>query len=504
MTPAATATKKEKPKKFEKEPLEFTWREFMWPLAFMLTMSMLGLRFPLAWLFLPIILLNRFKFDRYDLMIQLTIFLGGYSFMPKINGVAMVITAISVTAIIILRKPPILKKTLIAIAAYFIALIIFASTSYESMSVQLQGIYVYMAIMWLFVPFMCFSGRDFDIKKFFRKVYIYALIACIFYIIDSVILGGLFLVPADPSWGTFDIVSTFDNPYIQPLSFNFIRRWPPGLYILILLVYPTARLFKLRPWMWIVILGAVLVSRTFTFTIALIVGYIFCRGTGKQLVIYTVSFLVAGVALYFIDGMLPETTLEGNTDAVTKSSTLRIKSQVDQFIDLDPSKADEETLAALGTGRGAQIIPKLELLFSMHREWIGLGFLSRDLTTSTRYRIDNELYSNPEEADEVATGVESTPFQIMLDIGFLGLIVHLLFFAALWLIVRRLRNSAYFLSVMLIFMLMGISGFSGLIRIDGLLWTSIVYAAVILNDKRSLPGFDLPPIRRKAHQTLLS
>lgn len=471
----------------------------MWPLAFMLSMSMIGLHFPLGYLLLPIILINRFKNDRYDFIIQLTIFFGGYSLMTASDvylNLFNIIFILNITAMILIRKVPIIKHVLILCLLYAAALITFAMLSDESFAVQSMALRYYLIILYLFVPFLVFSGREFDIKILFRKLFIYAFIFCAFYLIDCIVLNGIFFLPNDPSWATYKITSTFYDPWIHPFSFSFPRRWPPGLYILLLLVYPAARYYKMNWWQWGLIIGGLMVSRTFTFTLAFIIGYIACGATGRQLVRYGFLFIVAFVALYFVDGMLGEATIEGDGDIVTKSSALRIKSQVDQFISLN--EADEETLAALGTGRGAQIIPKLELLLKYDRQWIGFGFLSREMTKSNKYIIENELYGNPDEEVEVATGVESTPFQVILDIGIIGLIVHLLFFFALWFVIRKLPHSIFFLSTMLLFMFVGISGMSGLIRTGGQLMAGLAYAAVILNSKRQLPGFNLPPLRQNA------
>lgn len=483
--------------KFDRVPLDLKGREFLWPLAFMLTLTMIGLQFPLGWLFLPLILINRLRFDRYDFMIQLTLFLGGYSVMPKVNGIYMIVFYLGLLCMLLLHKPLILKKALWLCVFYFVGLTAIALTSDEAFRIQFQGLSVYMAIVYLFVPFVIFSGRDFDLRYFIRRLYIYAFIFCGYYVVDCVLLDGVFFLAADPSWATYGVESTFYNPWIKPLSFGFVRRWPPGLYILILLVYPTARMLKLKTWQLLLVLAAVLVCRTFTVTMALIVGYIFCRSKGRQILWYGIGFVVALVGAYHIDGMLPEVNFEGEEGVVTKQSALRVKSSFDQFLDLDVGKADEESLAALGTGRGAQIIPKLELLYRLDRQWLGFGFLSRNLTKSQKYVIENELYNNPEQAEEVATGVESTFFQVLLDVGITGLIVHVLFLIGLYLIVRRLPFGLYFLSCELLFVFIGISGFSGMIRIDGLIMVSMVFAAVIMNEKRRLDGFSLPPLKRR-------
>lgn len=483
--------------KFVRVPLDLKGKDFLWPLAFMLTLTMIGLQFPLGWLFLPLILLNRLRFDRYDLMIQLTLFLGGYSIMPKVNGIYMIVFYLGVICMLLLHKPPVLKKAMWLCIFYFAALTAIALTSDEAYSIQFQGLSVYMAIVYLFVPFVIFSGREFDIRLFIRKLYIYAFIFCGYYVIDCVLLNGVFFLAADPSWATYGVESTFFNPWIKPLTFGFVRRWPPGLYILFLLVYPTARMFKLKTWQLLLILAAILVCRTFTVMVALVLGYLLCRSKGRQVLWYNLGFIGGLVALYHIDSMLPEVNFEGEEGVVTKQSTLRVKSSFDQFLDLDIDKADEESLAALGTGRGAQIIPKIELLYRLDRQWLGFGFLSRNLTKRQKYVIENELYNNPEQAEEVATGVESTFFQVLLDVGIVGLIVHVLFLVALYLIVCRLPFGLYFLSCELLFVFVGISGFSGMIRIDGLIMVAMVFAAVIMNEKRQLTGFSLPPIKHK-------
>lgn len=486
-------------KKSSLEPLALTRSDWTWPLLFMLSMSMLGLKFPLGYLFVPLILFNRFRHDKYDFIIQLTILLGGYSLYNPFDvfGYPLFVPMLlSIAAITILRKNFVIKKTLAICLIYLLGILYFVMQSEERFSVQLTGIIHYMSIIYLFVPFIIFSGQEFDIRIFFRHLLVYAFIFCAYYIIDCAIMGGMFFLPYDISWATFDAFSVFYNPRIDILSFEFPRRWPPGIYILMLTAYPLAKIFKITWWQWALIAGAMVVCRTFTFTIAFVLGFIMCRAKARQLMFYAIGFIVAMTALYFIDGTMGEVTVtnaDGEDGIETTSSALRIKSQIDQIIFFDEN--DEETLAQLGTGRGAQIIPKLELLYKYDRQWIGLGFLDRVRTTSTKYIIENELYNNPEVADEVATGVESVPFQIVLDIGILGLIVHILFFVFIWLSIRKLPHSGLFLSTICLFAIIGISGMEGLIRKDSLILVGLAFAAVVLNDKRNIGGFELPPVR---------
>ena len=39
--------------KLKREPLNLTWADYRWPLLFLLSMSMMGLRFPLGYLLVP-------------------------------------------------------------------------------------------------------------------------------------------------------------------------------------------------------------------------------------------------------------------------------------------------------------------------------------------------------------------------------------------------------------------------------------------------------------------
>lgn len=499
-TAAARQYKKEaKETRRHKEPLVIEGREYLWPTLFMLSLSLVGLQMPLGLIFVAVLLLRSFKENRYDFIIQLTIFIGGYSLLTEgdtyINLSLLTFTA-SIIAILILRKPAILKKTLIWLAIYAIGLLYFMLKSDESFTVQLLGFRTYMSIIYLFIPFLVFSGEEFDIKKFFHTVYIYVFIFCTFYAIDCLIINGMVLLPRDPSWNTMKIFSTFYDPWFNLLSFELPRRWPTGLYILMLIIYPTARIYKLSKTQWTLIILAMLIARTFTFTVAFIILYIFCRVSAKYIIPCILGIIMGTTLLYFVDKELPPTKYISGDGVETSTSALRIQSTIDQFSNLNPEKADEEALAEFATGRGAQIIPKFELLFRLDREWIGFGFLSREGAAKKKYVIENELYKNPDNAVEVATGVESTPFQLILDIGFLGLILHVLVFVGLWFVIRKLPYAPYYVSVAIVFVAIGFAGMDGLIRPISLHLVALSYAAIILNEKRQL-GFDLPPLKPK-------
>ena len=67
----------------ERRPLRLAGHEYLWPLFFLLSMSMMGLRFPLGYLLVPIILISTFRRDRYDFLIMLTLFFGGFGLIGE-------------------------------------------------------------------------------------------------------------------------------------------------------------------------------------------------------------------------------------------------------------------------------------------------------------------------------------------------------------------------------------------------------------------------------------
>lgn len=456
-------------------------------------MSMIGLDFPLGFVLAAICMVSALKKSRYDFLVMVVLALGGYNLSHMSNfhfDLMNVMVLLGVVAMLILRKPPILKRVMWAIICYAICLSGLAMMSDESMTVQYIGLRNYLSIVFVFFPFIVFSGEEFDIMQFFRVVFLYSLWMCSFYAIDSIILGGAMLMPRDPSLMTMEIAPTFYSLYVHPITNAFLRRWPLGLYPLALCLYPIVRYFKVSIWQWALMITALLICRTFTVTMALVVGALVSVPNKKKVAKYVFIFLCGLVVLYFIDGTMGVTyTADDQGEHRMVHSTLRIKSQVDQMLMLDLANADEEDLAMLGTGRGAQILPKLDLIIRLEKEWTGLGFLNRDLTKNKKYLIENDLYGNPEQADEVAIGVESAPFDIFLTIGYIGLIVHALFWVWMWLIVRKLKYSGYFASTAAVFVVIGIGGPS-LNSPIVLLIVSLAFAAVVMDNKREL-GFDL-------------
>lgn len=454
--------------------LDLSWSNVRWPLFFLLSMSLTGLHFPLGYLFVAIILINRFREDKYDFIIMLTLFLGGYgmtgydTFGPiKMGYVALFV---SVVPIFFYRKTDIVRKAYIGWLLYLAGILILASFSEESMSVQLRTIRNYLTFIYFLIPLVVFSGMEFDFDKFTAKLFPFALIICTFYIIDGFLLSGFVLLPRTPYLGQ-EADSTFFKPLIHPDGSIFVRKYPQGLYLLLLCVYPLAKTYKLRWWQWLLFIGALAACRTFTVILGFIIGYLVCVLTWRSLLRYTLIGAGVIVALYYIDGFLP-----ANNDY---ESALRIKSSVDQVIELGEIQ-DDVDLAEFGSGRFGQMLPKLEMVSDYGKQWIGLGFLHAELTTNTKYILINEYYTDAEKREETAVGVEIEPVQVYINMGYLGLVLYFAYFIAMYVIVRRKRYSLYFLSVLVMSFVDGLGAYGGLTVPMGLLLCALCFAVVVM------------------------
>ncbi len=448
------------------------------PLLFMLSMSLFGLEFYPALLFIAIILFKEFRGNRYNFVIELTILFGSFgmysnTLLPiKLQDIALVL---SLVLAFLYRKDLAEKKTLVVWGAYAAGLIVLATYSIESLSIQFLSLRLYLLFIYFIVPVACFAGRSFDIKEMFRKVILFSIIFCSFYILDVLVFGCNFLVPATATWD--GISSTFYKP-----RFHFFhpqeRKYPPGIYFAILSIYPIARYFKVS-WLQLgIILLGIAVTKTFSIISGFALFYIFFIGRFKIFIKACLILLGLVVSLYFVDGLLPKDKSHG-----TVETKLRIKSSVDQVVSL--SKAvDIEDIAQFASGRVGQILPKAELVYKEHKQWTGLGFLHPEYTKINRYIIFNEFYSDISQGEELASGVEVVPAQIFLTVGYIGLGLHALFLLFLWLIVRKMKYSGFFACTMLMCCWCGLAGFTNLNSFDGLGITSLAYACVLLANRR--------------------
>jgi hypothetical protein len=476
--------------KTEKSPLNISRNELWEPIVFLLGMTMLGLRFPLGYLLAPFMLIRAYTRDKYHFIVMLTIFCGGYALaIPDLLVIKnwFALFAICLVAMLVIKKDnAILRKTIIANLLFGVFLVAIALTAEESMKIQFRGIIRYLMFIYFIIPFLVFSRTEFDMKVFMRTCMIYLLIIAVFYIIDAFIFCGFVLVPHCHFGGKDP--STFYALRWAPLSMNIPRKYPYGLYILSLCIYPITKYYKLTKWQWVILIVSIAITRTYTFISGVLICFLLATGNFKRILKYGVGIIVALVCLYFVDDKI-------GYHGESNESTFRIASTVNQIVSLDAVQ-DDEDLSEFGSGRTAQVLPKLELLYDMGREWLGFGFIDRELTKNDKYIIDNEYYIDVSQSEEVATGVENSFFQTFLTIGYVGLVVQLIFFCLLYRYIRKLKDAFYYVIVLVAFEWWGIGGYGGWIDPQALYMIGLAFSAIILSNRDSLTGF--APISRPA------
>ncbi len=453
-------------------------------LCFMLCCVLTGLHIYPAALGIVAMLFWAFRREPYHFVIMALLFTGGYGLMNegvlriKIADIALMA---SVGLFVVFRKPPIVRKTIWLWLAYFAVLFAISLKSDELLKIQFITMRHYLMFAFFIIPIVAFIRRPFRLIAFWDKLLPYCIIASVFYILDAFVLDGNILMPG---------LSKGNPWHITPLSGYITRNYPPGIYILAFLLYPLARgILSLPKWMWWILIIALLSTQTFSVIVAYGATFILFRGGFVQLCKYSLAGILVLVAAYFIDGFLPTRY----TETGGYMSALRIKSSVDQFIDL-MDYVDEEDLASFGSGRMAQVLPKVSLVTEEGRQLTGLGFLHSDLNTVKRYEITNELYVDASLSEEVAAEVEVVAVQIYINAGWIGLAAHMVFLFMLWWFIRRLPDNSFFLSIMFCCIIMGIGGFGSLVHTQGLCLLATAYSAIILYGRNRLPGF--PPLDR--------
>lgn len=433
-------------------------------------MSLYGLRFFPILVVMALWLIRMWKHNRYFFLVEVMIFAGhfgfaGFNLLPvRISDICFVIGFVM---LIIYRKSPYVKPITIAMLGYFALLVFFATKSLESMSIQFLNMRNYMTIICFFIPLLVFANKEFEWSKFLEALTAHALVICGFYVIDAYIIGGFMLLPATHTLGK---IVTYYDPYYSNYS---ARHYPPGLYLLLPLIPAiTFNKLKLSIDHYALIALAVLSSRTNSLLFAILICWAFFRPQIKQILKYILELALAVTALYYID--------------VETGGYMRIADNIEQFSMLEMAE-DDEDLAKFGTGRMAQILPKWELLDRMDRLDIGFGFLHREKTTNPHFIIKNPFYPDISQSVEVATGVEVTQVQTILDIGYIGLIAQTLFYVGIYFIIRKLKHSIYYLSTLVGISVLGIGGFAGLNSIHGLILLSFVLGSILCANKQSQP-----------------
>lgn len=458
-----------------KEKISFLPGDWIIPLAFLLSMSMLGLEFPFAYLFITCVMAYSFFKNRYDFLIQCTLLFGVFGFYDenvsfpfKLADVALII---SIIGAFILRKDKLLWKLLLACLAYICILFLIASMSAESMIIQIRRLRQYLHILYFIFPLLVFANRDFNIMCLFKRLFLYASVIAIFYVLDSLVFCEHIFMPRT-TWGTL----TYETLTIDIFD-KFERIYPPGLYITALLLFPLLFIYKLPVKYWIILSMGLICTKTLSVICGLIITWILFYGSlrNKLKNLFIVFCL-------FVVGAIIDTNIGGQ---------LRIAQFIDQFVTIANAGSVEdlvsdniEELAEFGTGRGAQIIPKLEVLTSTKKQLFGFGFLHDKLTTNDDYIIHNEFYSDQSSAEEVTSFVEVSQIQTILDIGIIGLLLQSLFYFYLYWLIRKCKYKNFYFSTLICISLFGIGGFAGLNQPHGLLLLGLSLGCIVLNDKK--------------------
>lgn len=480
MSESTTAIAEKAPESNSRPLLTALPGSWPWAVGFLLSMSALGLSFYPALLVIIFLLARSYNKSRYDFIIQLTFFLGGYALIDgsvTLVNTSFVVFALGVLFSFLYRKDRFLKKALTAWVLYTAVLFVLALTSEETMSVQLRHFIGYSCFIYFIVPIALFAGKEFNFDTFLRTLLPYALTMCAFYILDAFVLSGWVLVPKSFMWSGN---STFYNLYCSPLSGWIVRKYPPGLYVLTLLLAPVARHYRLKWWQWALILFALGSTRTFTVISGMLLCYLLLRSGLRRLALYFAIGAVGCVAVYYIDGSLAYTD-----DDFRTVTPLRFYSSVNQIFDVTEA-VDDEDLAEFGSGRIGQALPKLELLYNLGYEWRGFGFLDRNKTDNPKFIIENEYYRDQSESIEVATNIEITALQALINIGYIGLAVHILFLFYTCRLVWRFKQRLYYYAVVAAFLWFGMGGFEGLIYPMGLVTASFAFAITYLSGKDSI------------------
>lgn len=454
--------------------------QWLWDTIFMLSMSLAGLGMPLGNLVVIVMMVRAFKTDREGFLFMLLLVAGGYALTAPtitwypINNLLYIMLVVAAFAAFALRQYKILTRTLILYGVYALTTFFFALNSEEKLGPQMGKMLNYLSFITFTVPLLCFVNKPFDIHRFWCRAFSMQLIICVFYILDAYIFRGWVLVP----YTHIDLEGTqslWNNLIMNGPFGNIPRKWPPGLFPLGLLMFPLARYYKLRWWQWVIILLSLACSRTFTMWIALLAGYVVSMGSLGKYMKYAVAGAAVLTILYVVDDSM------GYGGENNDQSTLRISSSVNQIINLGEVD-DDEDLAEFGSNRMAQLLPCLDHIYERNEEWFGEGFIPLD-TQNPRYLIKNEFFEYEGNKYTTCQFVEIIQAQIFLEVGYVGFAIHCLFLLGLWLLIRKLRYSAVFLSMMVVLIIYGTAGFRGWHDSQGIYLGAFAYAAVMLANR---------------------
>ena len=242
------------------------------------------------------------------------------------------------------------------------------------------------------------------------------------------------------------------------------------MFILALCIFPILKFYSLQAKHIIVFALSLVVCRTFSVIGGIVLTFLFFTGNTLKTIKYIAIGIVIFIAGYYIDGAM--------------GGQLRIQQLIKQF-EVLKTPNDPELLIEFGTGRMAQILPKIAHMLSTGKQYTGFGFLHDDLSTANEFSITNEFYSDVSQSEETVARVEVTQIQTVLDVGLIGLLIQTFYYLAIYFwVLRPLPYSKSYLVVLVCISLFGIGGFAGLISHHGLLLLGLTIGTILLTAKQ--------------------
>lgn len=431
-----------------------TSKEWFLSFVYLFSLSLVGLNFWPAILITLLILFNRFVKNKSEFIVQLFIlctysgFLSDDQLPVKLSDILM---GVSVLVLFTHRFDEHIRVINKIILIYAIGVVGISLLSNEPMSIQIRMMRYYFCIIVYLLPLVLLAKQSDSFLEVGRYLTVYSLLICVFYIIDGFILSGFIFLPNTPYDNGYP--STWYNPIWEPFSDWFPRKYPEGLFILIPTAYYLSRYFKLSFLGWLIILGALVASRTLTFTAGAVVVYIFSLPNRRLIMNITKGVVIGSVLLYVVDA---------NT-----GKYLRVASTVDQFFELRDAieTNDLKKLSEFASGRMAQLLPKIDKLVGDGKLMTGFGFIHPQKSTNVELFLKNDYYSDISASTSIETpaAVEVTQVQTILNIGVIGLIFQIAVYVFMAIFVsRHFKEWKLFAAVLIGVNVAGLGGFIGL------------------------------------------
>lgn len=460
----------------EKKYFAATNDEWLLALAFLTSLSLVGLGLYIFYIAVFFLLIFSFIRKREAFVVQLFI-LSTYSGFVNDTQFPVkwcdILLCISFILLIVYQYNNRINKINIILFLYFFGILLIAFASSESIWLQLRMMrYYFMPFCYLIPLVLLHKNPDISFLETGRFVILYSVLIALFYMLDGFVLNGHVLLPNTPVDGEMGI-SRWDDLYWIPFSTYFPRKYPQGLFIFIPASYFVVRYYRLAPIYWIVIAASFVAMRTMTVIAGIICSYVCSMTSALKAKRLSLTLMIVFIPLYFIDKDTGE--------------FMRVSSTVDQFLTLKDAidTQDVETLAAFASGRLAQAYPKWELLQSTGHTLTGFGFIHPERSARIDLLNHNRLYIDQDKdtALELPVDVEITQFQTLLNIGILGLIFQIVIFVLLAIFVLRyFTNGRLFLASLVGISVCGLGGFAGLTT-PYTLWLAFTLALAVLKER---------------------